>query len=1141
MSGPAIGRTAGSGVFAAIAFAAASPVAAVDCIDYAEWIHSAARVTTPGRALAVALDGDLLAVACGEAGLLLVDVRDPAHPVPAPPIALPGFARDVALQGGKAFVAARAAGLHVVDVSSRTIRAIDTPGLASAVALDSGFAFVADNEAGLAVVDVRDPEASVLVASVEMPAPATGVAVRGDWAYVTGLGGGLFVFDVSDPAAPVPALTIDTPGAAEGVAWTADRAYIADGDSGVRILDATSPGAPADLWSIETPGYASASFASGDLLWIADGPQGVQLFDMTGATPEHVTDVDTYGTTSDLVAAGGYLFVAAGTAGVEIVDVDPALPAPLGTRMVQTTRATRVAARDGLLYVTRRVWPTLVIFDATDPLAPVERGSVLLSTRGTSTCLALDGPLAWVGNSSRMLHVVDISDPDDPRNLATVATSGGVSDVAVAGHRVFAATYGTGGQLEMLDATDPSAPIPLAPVPMPDRARGVLVREPWVYVAVGAGGLVPVDVTDPAAPVVHPALPLPVWSGEMAARDPYVYVAGAEAGIHVVDVREPSAPVYVGTIDTPGNAQRPLFVRGRLYVADGTAGVIVFDAASPELPRLIGSANTPGTTQDVAETRGALWATDWDALQCAAAQCSPYDMRSGEAPDTPRPGRGASDWILESLGPNPARDRPGPRRRRPRDGPRRRDLRRRGPAGPRAAPRPGDTGAGLVRLGRARRRAGRVLPGRAIGVGDTTRQDRDPPLAGGNGMNATMQRAARFLAAAAAAAPLLVSGPAAGRTWLVLPGGGGDAPTINAAVDSTAPGDTILVGSGTHVERVDLSGSSDIVLRGEFAATTTIDAGGIGNTVNGSLVGAITIEGLRLTGAEGSYGYGGSAVAISSSDVSIRECILEDCGSFSVIDDRLEIVDCEIRHTDGIRFAGTELRVANCTFEENGAVAVQIWWQGLWPMPSTTAVIEGNVFHSNGFSWQDYAAVIGFEPWDAPLDLRVTGNLFEDNACAGVGASYIGVTRPAVRRDLRDIVIAIAGNTFVRQRYYSLGLPYWYDELPSGTRIERNVITGAPRGLTLSGPWETQVVACNLSWNNGMNWAGFPDPTGIDGNISAPPKYCAPDAGTFTVAENSPCLAENNACGLPIGAFGVGCGPISVTPATWARIKAAYR
>ncbi len=408
-------------------------------------------------------------------------------------------------------------------------------------------------------------------------------------------------------------------------------------------------------------------------------------------------------------------------------------------------------------------------------------------------------------------------------------------------------------------------------------------------------------------------------------------------------------------------------------------------------------------------------------------------------------------------------------------------------------------------------------------------------------MNPSMHRAPRILAASVVTAVLLTSGPAAGRTWLVLPGGGGDAPTINAAVDSTAPGDTILVGPGTHAEQVSLYGSTNLVLRGERAATTTIDAGGIGYAVSGSVLGAITIEGLRLTGAVSSYGYGGGAVAISSSDVSIRECILEDCDSFSAIDDRLEIVDSEIRHTDGIRFGGTELRVANCTFEENGAVAVQIWWQGLWPVPATTAIIEGSVFRSNGYSWQDYAAVIGFEPWDAPLDLRVTGNLFLDNACAGVGASYVGVTRPAVRRDLRDIVIAIVGNTFVRQRHYSLGLPYGYDELPSGTRIERNVFTGAPRGLTLSGPWETQVVACNLSWNNGMNWAEFPDPTGIDGNLSQPPKYCAPDAGNFTLAENSPCLPANNECGLPIGAFGVGCGPISVTPTTWGRLKAAYR
>lgn len=44
----------------------------------------------------------------------------------------------------------------------------------------------------------------------------------------------------------------------------------------------------------------------------------------------------------------------------------------------------------------------------------------------------------------------------------------------------------------------------------------------------------------------------------------------------------------------------------------------------------------------------------------------------------------------------------------------------------------------------------------------------------------------------------LLSGPARTRTWYVNISGTGDAPTIEAAVDSAVSGDTVLVGPGHY-------------------------------------------------------------------------------------------------------------------------------------------------------------------------------------------------------------------------------------------------------------------------------------------------------------------------------------------------------
>jgi hypothetical protein len=55
------------------------------------------------------------------------------------------------------------------------------------------------------------------------------------------------------------------------------------------------------------------------------------------------------------------------------------------------------------------------------------------------------------------------------------------------------------------------------------------------------------------------------------------------------------------------------------------------------------------------------------------------------------------------------------------------------------------------------------------------------------------------------------------------------------------------------------------------------------------------------------------------------------------------------------------------------------------------------------------------------------------------------------------------------------------------------------------------------------------------------PRFCDPGNGDFHVEGGSPCVEPGSlGCGQ-IGAFGVGCGTVSVEPESWARIKGLYR
>ena len=136
--------------------------------------------------------------------------------------------------------------------------------------------------------------------------------------------------------------------------------------------------------------------------------------------------------------------------------------------------------------------------------------------------------------------------------------------------------------------------------------------------------------------------------------------------------------------------------------------------------------------------------------------------------------------------------------------------------------------------------------------------------------------------------------------------------------------------------------------------------------------------------------------------------------------------------------------------------------------------------------------------------------------------------------------LQIVGNTIARTVGRAIG---WTSvPLPDGTRIERNAITGNGGGVLLPVTGTGFVLECNNVWGNASgNWEGLPDPTGTAGNLSESPRYCHAAGGNFTLAANSPMLPVGNACAVQIGAFGQGCGPISVQESSWGEIKARYR
>jgi hypothetical protein len=119
-------------------------------------------------------------------------------------------------------------------------------------------------------------------------------------------------------------------------------------------------------------------------------------------------------------------------------------------------------------------------------------------------------------------------------------------------------------------------------------------------------------------------------------------------------------------------------------------------------------------------------------------------------------------------------------------------------------------------------------------------------------------------------ATLLVA-PAAADTLFVP----GDAANVQAAVDLALDGDEIVIGPGTWIGDVDLSGRS-LVLRSSHGAEATILAGSGSGSVVTMLVapGVSEIHDVTITGGTGSDLWGqivGGGVLVAGEDLSIVE------------------------------------------------------------------------------------------------------------------------------------------------------------------------------------------------------------------------------------------------------------------------------
>jgi hypothetical protein len=395
------------------------------------------------------------------------------------------------------------------------------------------------------------------------------------------------------------------------------------------------------------------------------------------------------------------------------------------------------------------------------------------------------------------------------------------------------------------------------------------------------------------------------------------------------------------------------------------------------------------------------------------------------------------------------------------------------------------------------------------------------------------------------------------RAWEVRVDGTGDAPTIQAGIDSATDGDVVLVHRGTYYEHLDFRGKNVNVRSSDGPQRTVVD----GSHSSGSVITfrskesqEAVLEGFTIMGGTGTFVpdaalVAGGGIFCQNAGPSIIGNIISD-------------------NTAGFPARGF-----------GGGLLVD-GTRDFHPLASPR--IEGNSFLRNRAATNGGALMIG----DA--EVTITGNLFRDNECRyDGGAVYLAMGQPGTARFLDNQFysnvagdhggaieagqlgpgsppLTVQGNLFVRNEAHGEDLPTdsgtggaiamsgWPGTISNNTFVG-NVGTGGASctgGALLITTGDQSVfvdrnifassqgcaVACRFgaagtSLRQNVFWANNPGNVDNPGgcfpyipteNIFTDPLFCDPAHDNYHVRSDSPALSDT----LIIGAYAEpGCSP----------------
>jgi predicted outer membrane repeat protein len=396
---------------------------------------------------------------------------------------------------------------------------------------------------------------------------------------------------------------------------------------------------------------------------------------------------------------------------------------------------------------------------------------------------------------------------------------------------------------------------------------------------------------------------------------------------------------------------------------------------------------------------------------------------------------------------------------------------------------------------------------------------------------------------------LVLSVSSFARTWNISANGSGDAPTIQAGIDSAAAGDTVFLADGTYSG----DGNRDISFRGKAVTVSgnenqdcIIDCEGSAAHPHTGFIAdlgeSVTTVLSQVTIRNGYYDAGGGLVCAQSGGRGgcpvITNCAFEnntaenDGGAIMAFDYASPLIGyCRFSGNTAGTYGGAMAIVSGgpaivgCEFQGNSA-----YMGGALRASAATLSISYCNFYGNWSSGSDGGAM-DFQ-WCSVMMLQCTSS--------GNRSPFTGGSIHA-----NNTSLYITGSTFAADSSGEGAIIAFRGDAGSFTALKTVMAYGRNSSAVHCFPSAPTPAfsCCDVFGNSLGDWVDcLAGQNGTNSNFSQDPLICDIKTKVFGVETCSPCLPANNSCGHQVGAWGewCACGQATV-PTTWGAIKAKYK